>query len=421
MKNVFLFIIAILALASCEKRSPVDEQTDKWNGYEKFLKVGEETHPLLAGANKQIAVGTVTYGIDDNANFYVTYNITSPGYKMTATSMYCGDKKHMPLNKAKNPRIDRFPYKKCHNPRVTTYTIRVPLTSLPPAEFPGFVVASHCVVTNPVKCNEQTKNCWADGDFAFTDKDWGWYDVFYYNQPENPYTILYGTTYTEDSLSVYHLNMTKGIVTLILREFVGNTSGTYDGTAFDVDSSMFFFVNYNTRELLLNRMNDTLPSFSAGYLNGTAASGTYYNHAFYYVNADFNTINKVTFTSNWMKASETVLDTIPNVVTVNDIAMSPDGNNLFIIGEVDGGNTEMIKWAVAADVYYTISLNMDDGLQIAYGSDGNLYAIAPVVEGGSTSSASIVNPNTGVLTEIDEGHIIIIDAAFTDLSRGPNM
>jgi hypothetical protein len=416
MKNVYFLIIAILVLASCEKKSPVEEQTDKWNGYQKYLKMGEVVHTLWAG--QHINVGTATYGIDDNANFYVTYNTTASGWTMSETHMFAGDKRNMPLNKPGSPKIGQFPNSGTHNPRISTKTYRVPLTTLPPAAEPGFVVAAHCIVRSP---SGQVETAWADGDFAFKDKNWGWYDVYYFNQPENPYTILYGTTYTEDSLKLYYLNMTTGAVTLVLKEFVGNTAGTYDGTAYDVESGMFFFVNYYTRQLFVNQMGDANPSFSAGYLNGTAASGTYYNGAFYYINPDFNTINRVNFTSNWMIASETALDTIPNVVTVNDIAMSPAGDYLYMVGEVDGGSTEMIKWSIAADTYYTIALNLNEGSQIAYGSDGFLYAIEPVAQGGSTSAAYIVNPNTGVLTEIEEGHIIIIDAALTDLSRGPIM
>jgi hypothetical protein len=206
-----------------------------------------------------------------------------------------------------------------------------------------------------------------------------------------------------------------------LQEYVGNTAGHYDATAFDTESDMFFFVNYNTRELFLNYMGDSDPSFSAGYLDGNSASGTFYEGGFYYVNPDFNTINKVTFTSTWAIAAETVLDTIPNVVSVNDIAMSPTGDYLYIVGEVNGGSTEMIKWSVATDTYYTISLNVNDGSQIDFGSDGKLYAVAPVVEGGSTSVAYTVDTNTGVLTEIDEGGEVIIDDAIIDITRGPNM
>ena len=56
MKKIYVFLMAIVVLASCTKQAADDQQiADKWNGYQKFLKMGEVTHPLLAGANKQIA------------------------------------------------------------------------------------------------------------------------------------------------------------------------------------------------------------------------------------------------------------------------------------------------------------------------------------------------------------------------------
>jgi hypothetical protein len=416
MKNAFILFFAILLITSCTRQSPVDNPTDKWNGYSKYLKMGEVIRTLWAGQN--INVGTVTYGIDDNANFYVTYDCSASGWTMSETHMFAGDKKFMPLNKPGNPKIGQFPNSKCHSPRVSTYTYRVPLSTLPPAEEPGFVVASHCIVRSPAG---RTETAWGYGDFVFNDKGWGWYDVYYFNQPENPYTILYGTTYSQDSLRLYHLNMTTGAVTMILKEYVGNASGTYDGTAYDVETGMFFFVNYATRELWVNQLGDESPSFKSGTLNGTAASGTYYNNVYYYVNADINTINMVTFGNNWQKAGETILDTIPANVTVNDIAMSPTGDYLYLLGEVDGGSSEMIKYAIGPDIYYTIALNINNGAQIAYGSDGQLYVVAPVIEGGSSSVAYTVNPNTGVLTEIEEGRIIIVPDGFTDISTGPIM
>jgi hypothetical protein len=416
MKKLFVFFIATLLLAACTKQSAVDQPTtDKWNGYSKYLKMGEVVHILWAGKN--INVGTATYGIDDNANFYVTYNTTASGWTMSETHMYAGDKKFMPLNKPGSPKIGHFPNSGTHNPRISTKTYTVPLSTLPPCEEPGFVVASHCVVRSP---SGQVETAWADGDFTFKDKNWGWFDIYYFNQPENPYTVLYGTVHTLDSLKVYHLNMTTGAVTMVLKEYVGNTSGSYDATAYDVESGMFMFTNYNTRELFMNQMGDADPSFSAGFLSGTSASGTYYNGGFYYVNPDFNTINKVTFNTDWTIAAEITLDTIPDVVTVNDIAMSPTGDYLYIVGEVNNGTTEMIKWSVAADAYYTIALNLDEGTQIAFGSDGLLYAIAPEIIVGN-NVAYTVNTNTGVLTEIDEGEVIIIDDAIIDISRGPDM
>ena len=95
---------------------------------------------------------------------------------------------------------------------------------------------------------------------------------------------------------------------------------------------MFFFTNTSTGELFANRLNDTLPSFITGNIIGVATSGTFDNGAYYYVNETGNTINKVTFTSTWVIACETVLDTIPSAIRVNDIAMNPEGNILLHAG-----------------------------------------------------------------------------------------
>ena len=415
MKNIFVIFIAILLLASCAKQNPAEEPADNWNGYAKYLKAGEQIHTLWAG--KHINVGTVTYGIDDNANFYVTYDCSSSGWTMSETHMFAGDKRDMPLNKPGHPKIGQFPNSGSHSPRVSTKTYTVPLTSLPPCEEPGFVVATHCCVTSP---SGQNETAWGEGDYTFTDKGWGWYDVYFYNQPPNEFTILYGTAFTNDTLKLYHIDVTNGGADLILEEYVGNTSGTYDGAAYDIVSGMFFFTNYETQELYVNPLNDEDPSFSAGTLNGIAASGTFDDGAFYYVDEELNSINKVTFTSTWLIEAEAVLDTIPNTVTVNDIAMSPAGDYLYILGEVNDGSTELISWEVATGTFYTLSITINSGGQIAYGSDGLLYVIAPIVEGGSHSAVSTVDTSSGTLTPIEE-EIIIIEDPFSDITRGPIM
>ncbi len=417
MKKLFVFFIGILLLISCTQQSAVDKPVaDKWNGYQKYLKTGEMVHTLFAGRN--INVGTATYGLDDNANFYVTYDCSASGWTISETHMFAGDKKYMPLNKPGNPKIGQFPNSGTHNPRVSSYTYRVPLASLPPCEEPGFVVASHCIVRSP---SGRTETAWAEGDFKFTDKDWGWYDIYFYNQPPNEYTIIYGTSFSNDTLRVYSLNMTLGTSSPILKEYVGNTSGTYDGTAFDVTSSLFFFANYNTNELFVNNMADESPSWSAGTLDGKAASGTFYDGGYYYVDAIKNTINKVTFTSDWTIAGETVLDTIPSAIVVNDIAMSPAGDYLYMVGTVNGGSTELLSWQLSNGAFYSMAISVNTGAQIAYGSDGVLYTVAPITEGGSGSLAYTLDPESGTLTQIDEGGIIIIIDPFADISAGPIM
>ncbi|MBW6460799.1 MAG: hypothetical protein K0B08_09515 [Bacteroidales bacterium] len=415
MKNVFLLFFVILLAASCTKQSAVEEPADQWNGYFKYLKAGELVKTLWAGKN--INVGTVTYGIDENANFYATYDCSSSGWTISETHMYAGDKIDMPLNKPGTPKIGLFPNSGYHNPRVSTFTYYVPLTSLPPCEQPGFVVTAHCVVHSP---SNQEETAWAEGDYTFTDKGWGWYDVYYYNQPPNEFTIIYGTSYTDGYLILYHVDLTNGTADPILQEFVGDNAGVYDGAAFDLESGMFFFANYNTKELWANQLKDEYPSFKSGDLIGTAASGTFYSGAYYYVDAVPNTINKVTFTTDFQIANEMVLSTIPNSVTVTDIAMSPVGDYLYILGEVDNGGMELISWNVATNTYYTMNIGVSSGTQMAYGSDGILYVIEPVA-GGQAVTAYTVNTADGTLTVIGDGDIIIIDDPFSDIATGPIM
>jgi hypothetical protein len=331
--------------------------------------------------------------------------------------MFAGDKLDMPLNKPGHPKIGHFPNSGCHSPRVSTYTYYVPLTSLPPCEEPGFVVAAHCCVYSP---SNKQESAWAWGQYKFTDKGWGWYNVYFYNQPPNEFTILYGTAYTDDSLKLYHIDVTNGTQNVILAEYVGNNSGTYDGAAYDVATGMFFFANYTSGELFANNLNDIEPSYSIGLLMGTAASGTFYNDSYYYVNSVSNTINKVNFDENWMIDSELVLDTIPSAISVNDITMSPDGETIYILGEVNDGGKELISWDVSDGSFYSMAITINSGAQLTYGSDGVLYAIAPITEGGSYSLTYTLDPSSGTLTPIEDD-IIIIDDPFSDLSMGPIM
>ena len=415
MKSALLLLLAALLMTSCMQQNPVDEPADKWNGYAKYLKTGEVTYNLYAG--QTILVGTVTCGLDDNANFYLTYDCSASGWTISETHMYAGDKLYMPLNKPGAPKIGQFPNSTNHSPRVSTYTYYVPLSTLPPCENPGFVVAAHCVVTSP---SNQTETAWAEGDFRFTDKGWGWYNVYYYNQPPNEFTILYGTAYVNDTLRLYHIDVTNGTTEMILEEVVGNNGGVYDGAAYDEPSGRFFFANYTTGELYVNNLKDEDPSFSAGTLLGISASGTFFGDSYYYVNETTNTINKVTFTSTWTIAGETVLDTIPSAISVNDITMNPEGTTMYILGEVSGGGRELISWDVTTEVFYSMAITINSGAQIAYGSDGVLYAIAPITEGGSHSMTYTLDPSSGTLTPIEDDIIIIVDP-FSDISLGPIM
>jgi hypothetical protein len=391
---------------------------DKWNGYFSYLKMGEQVHTLWAG--KHINVGTVTYGIDDNANFYVTYDCSNTEWSIRETHLFAGDKKDMPLNRCSQPRVNRFPFHKCHFPRVKTYTYRIPLSSLPPAEEPGFAVAAECVVYRPTKCDGHEKVAWAEGDFKFTDKGKGWYDVFYFNQLDNEYVILYGLTYACDSLKLYHLDITNNTVELTFTEYVGDTPGTYDGAAFDEESGMLFFAKVNTNELWVNQLEEEDSSFCAGVLAGEVFSATFHDGIYYYVAAGSNTIHAVTFNQEWNISADAVLDTIPVAVLVNDIAMDPDGESLYLLGKLMNGGMAMVIWSPESGTFYSYPINIDEGAQIAFGSDGTLYAIAPLSENGSISWVYAIDIESGTLTIIED-EVIIIEDPFSDMSGGPVM
>ncbi len=249
----------------------------------------------------------------------------------------------------------------------------IPLGDLPPYEDPGFTTAAHCAVNGP---NGQSETAWRDGDFKFPGKRWGWYDSFYYDQPNNPFTVLYGTQYTTDgTLNVHLINVSTGITTHILSEDVGAQGTNFDGTAYDEESSYFFFVDYNTQALSGINLNDESVVQELGILSGTASSATFYDGNYYYVDEVTNNIIAVSFDSDWQIESQNVISTIPESVSVQDISMSPDGTNLYMIGDVDDGSTELITLQMASDVYATLAIPVNSNSQIAYGSDNILYVI----------------------------------------------
>jgi hypothetical protein len=413
MKNIILLLFALAMISSCVKDSKIEEPSDKWNGYYKYLKCAPVEKKLVDKNNNQI--GKVTYGVDNDANFYAKYDCSSSGKQLSKTNMFAGDKKNMPVNEPCNPKEDRFPNSCNHQQGEQEYTYLVPLTQLPHCDEPGFVASSHCKF---IDSDGQCKDAWAEGSHEFNDKGCGWYDDHYFDQCNHKYTILYGTGYDAGYLKLYQINMTNNVSEVIWTEYVGNNGGSYDAAAYDEATTNLFFANYETGQLWVNKMNDELGSTLCGTLSGTAASATFYNGSYYYVKQETRTINRVDFNTDQTIASITVLSTIPNSVTVTDIAMNPTGTSLYIIGDVtNGGSSQLIKWDVSTNIYYTMSINVEPGSKIAYGPDDVLYAISETNTGSGGSLAYMVDTSTGVLTPIKDG-VIIIDDPFSDLSSG---
>jgi hypothetical protein len=418
MKNTMFLLALLFAATACEKPTATVNHDEKWNGYQHYLKMGEQVHTLWAG--RHLVIGTATYGIDEDANFYVTYDCSTSDWIIRQSHLFAGDKQDIPVNRRSQPRVCRFPYHAYHYQGVKTYTYRIPLTTLPPAEEPGFAVAAQCVVTRDTKCHHQEKTAWAEGDFRFTDKGPGWYDVFYYNQEDNEFTILYCITVASDSLRLYHLDITHQVAELTYTEYVGNTAGSYDAAAFDDVSGMFFFARLGAGELWVNDLQDDDSSFMAGTLSGDPFSADFYDGVYYYVDDQDNTLHGVGFDENWLIASDIILDTIPGIIGVSDIAMDPFGERLYITAEINGGNSGLICWEPLTATFYNLNLSLDDDAQIAFGSDGLLYAISPLSAEVSMSTVSVIDTESDTLTVIEE-EIIYIEDPFSDISRGPIM
>lgn len=415
MKNRILLLFAILLIASCGKQVTLEGPArDKWNGYGKYLKTGEQVHTLWAGKN--INIGTVTYGIDADANFYVTYDCSASGWKMSETHMFAGDKKNMPMNKPGAPKVGLFPFVGIHTPGLSIVTYHVALSQLPPCESPGFVVAAHAVVHSPWG---QTETAWAEGNYTFSDKGWGWYDDYYYNTPPNPTIFLYGMEYSANTLTLYHIDVVYNRAEIILQEYITSAAGTLDGAAYDPGSGIFLFSNSASGQLWVNLLQGDDPSFLSGTLSGISTSGTFYNGSYYYVAQGPNSINKVDFTETWLIASETALDTIPAPITVNDIAMAPEGQILYILGHSDGGGTSLVTWATDSHQFSNTTVSIDENAQIAFGSNGLLYAISPGYSEGDSTCISLVDLTAISFSPLDEQIIVIEGGNFSDLAGGP--
>lgn len=413
MRKIILMIAIVGLLAGCAKKNVNDFPIDKWNGYESFYKAGEMYKDLRT---RHGVVGQVTYGIDDSANFYVTYE-TNSDWELMSTQMYAGEWKFKPRSRPHHPKIWRFPHKTVHNPYVNTYTYYIPLTQLPPAEEPGFVVAAHAFVHSTAKCgNGKVRRAWADWDRRFSCRSWGGYSIYYYNEPYEPHTLLYATQYRNDSVTIYLIDVTSGNADLVSTEYVGTTpTGTYDGAAWDPVTGYFFFTTYPEQELWVNRMDST-DSFLSGSLSGVAASGTFGDGNFYYVNETNNDVMEVSFDTAWQVASENVMSTIPGTIDVTDIAISPTGQ-FYMVG-VYNDTVQLIELdrSSGTDVFTTTNnVDLGNNPQIAFGDDGLFYAVTATSDGNG-SIISELNPSTGQIISADTSNIVPVP--FSDLTGG---
>jgi hypothetical protein len=112
---------------------------------------------IMAGQN--IVAGTITVVEDwDLLTCTVTYQLYT-GWSFKEVQLYVGTCEGIPVNRAGEPRIGLFPYKKTNFAAgVQTWLVTVPLSGLPTDEV---FIAAHCSIISSI--TGQTETGWGQG------------------------------------------------------------------------------------------------------------------------------------------------------------------------------------------------------------------------------------------------------------------
>jgi len=436
MKKLLLIIAVIAVIAGCNKKETT--KTDNgvnWNGYEN-LKYSTQTVPLYAG--QTIEVGYMTYvitedplavgGYNSTAVFIATYHLEN-GWTMSESNLYAGGLDELPVNKPGAPKVGRFNYKTDHDPAVTEFTYTIPVTELPAYDATeedsftgGFVVAAHCVVSNP---QFGTETGWADGGHSFSDKGWGSYLDTFLSNPNNHVTdIIYGINYDENdgSLSLSHINTDNGDDETIMTETISIGSGSVSGAAFDDNTRIIYFTVGNT--LYANNLNNDSGTETVGVLPSTPTGGAFYDGSYYYYDSNSNSIievNPVKDENGWTISTVSIPLTGFDLtgVTVIDIAISSDGSTFYLLVN-DGADVILLSFTSSGTYESTTSSSLlSNATQITVGADGLLYVVEVDPTTGDANLFTI-DPNTGDNNNSEDNDITILDPSQTFVG-GPSL
>ena len=410
MKNILLFIVAALTIVSCQKQTPVQENSDTDLGYGAF-KYGEVVTTLYGG--KTIDVGTVTVGIDDETDYiYVKYE-TTDGWYIAETHVFVGtDGSEIPVNKPGNPKIGHFPYSTSHDYGDGTNVVTYPTIPYVPGQ--AFVVATHAVVYT-LDGQQETAWSWNDEATRFSGKRWGWFLNFSYNgQAPSETSFLYITQYIDGVLYIYQLNLETGGVELISQEeFDAGVGGSIEGASWDPESNMFLFVSGNGTEIWGSNFDEDTPVNFIGNLDGIAVDGTFLNNTYYFVDEN-NQIWAVVFDADMQILSQTIIGSLDAGISVLDMAISPDGQNLYFV--TNNNNVAEIWMYNLNDGAVSMLANLGNSqYQIAFDEDGDLQAIEETAE-EDNSIIHDINENTGEMNNSTE-----INVDVEEVTTGPRI
>ncbi len=410
MKNILLFMFAALAVISCQKQIPVEENADTDLGYNAF-KYGEVVTTLYAG--QTIDVGTVTVGIDNETDYiYVKYE-TIDGWYIAETHVFVGtDGSQIPVNKPGNPKIGHFPYSTTHEYGDGTNVVMYP--TIPYETGQAFVVATHAVVYT-LDGQEETAWSWNEEATRFSGKRWGWFLNFSYNGlPPSQTPYLYITQYIDGVLYIYQINLETGGVELISQEdFDAGVGGAVEGAGWDPQSNMFLFVSGDGSEIWGSNFDEDAPANFIGNLNAIAVDGTFLDNTYYFVDAD-NQIWAVVFDENMQIISQSVIGSLDTNLSIMDMAINPDGQNLYFVVN-NNGITEIWIYNISDGSMSMITNLEGSQYQIAFDEGGDLHAIEETIE-EDNSIVHDIDENTGEMSNSTD-----IDVDVEEVTLGPKL
>lgn len=135
-----------------------------------FTACGSTTVDFLAG--QSMDAGDITISNDENY-CYVTYTLQN-GWEMTQLHLYVGSLALCPVTGSGNPQPGQFPYAKSFKNGETSWTVKIPLSSLPE----NFIVAAHANVDGSNATNGSGgQTAWGDGE-DFSGANWFTYTKY---------------------------------------------------------------------------------------------------------------------------------------------------------------------------------------------------------------------------------------------------
>lgn len=260
-------------------------------------------------------------------------------------------------------------------------------------------------------CEPEEETAWG-GEEDFDGKNWAVY--FEYTIPCCDEWIVYGSNLNagtdefDDAIYSVDLNDQNNGRTLVYDPTPINSDQNYpNANAYDPDNNRIYFGNSDGNLFYHEIGTGTHVQVGSGF--GTMACGAWYNGKYYYVQNGSNRLYEVTIVSD--VATRTQIGTVPTGNGYGDIAFDPENPGVFI-----GSAGSTAVWYVydtndGGSSTLTRSGGIAKHLQLAYGSNGQLYGVEAV--GGQFYEIEY-DETTVTLTEYWNSHF-----PFTDLASGP--